>query len=80
LRQRGTVRAVSDPLLGAFDIPGMPVRFSSWTPPAELAADVLGQHNDEILRDIAGLSQAEIDTLHAQHVLVRDTTPKKAAG
>ena len=80
LRARGTVRSVSDPLLGAFDIPGLPVQFSGWTPPKELSADVLGQHNDEVLREIVGLSQAEIDTLYEQQVLVRDTAPKKAAG
>jgi len=80
LRERGTVRSVSDPLLGAFDIPGLPVQFSGWTPPKELSADVLGQHNDEVLRKIVGLSQAEIDTLYEQQVLVRDTAPKKAAG
>ena len=31
LRERGTVRSVSDPQLGAFDIPGLPVKFSGWT-------------------------------------------------
>ena len=80
LRERGTVRSVSDPLLGAFDIPGLPVQFSGWTPPKELSADVLGQHNDEVLKEIAGLSQGEIDALYEQQVLVRDTAPKKAAG
>src|SRR5262245_11261633 len=30
LRQRGTVRRVKDPLIGEFDIPGMPVKFSQW--------------------------------------------------
>lgn len=80
LRERGTVRPVSDPLLGTFDIPGMPVRFSGWTPPQDLRAGVLGQHNDEILRDIAGLAQAEIDALYEQKVIVRDTAPKKASG
>ena len=80
LRERGTVRGVSDPLLGAFDIPGMPVQFSGWTPATELSADVLGQHNDEILKELAGLSQAEIDALYAQQVLVRDTASKNAAG
>lgn len=79
LRERGTVRGVSDPLLGAFDIPGMPVKFSGWTPAANLVADVLGQHNDDVLKDVAGLSQAEIDRLYEQQVLVKDTAPKKAA-
>jgi crotonobetainyl-CoA:carnitine CoA-transferase CaiB-like acyl-CoA transferase len=30
LRQRGTVRRVRDETIGAFDIPGLPVKFSRW--------------------------------------------------
>jgi CoA:oxalate CoA-transferase len=80
LRERGTVRQVSDPLLGAFDIPGMPVRFSGWPQrDAELSADVLGQHNEDILKELAGLSDADIKALYDEKVLVKDTAGTKAA-
>jgi CoA:oxalate CoA-transferase len=72
LRRRGTVREVSDPQLGAFAIPGPPVRFSRWPERGELRADLLGAHNEEVLKELAGLSDAEIAALYDEGVLVRD--------
>src|SRR5215470_11769775 len=72
LRERGTVRRVKDRLLGEFDIPGMPVKFSRWSPRTPADADLLGEHNYDVLRDLLALSEAEIATLYADHVLVRD--------
>jgi CoA:oxalate CoA-transferase len=77
LIERGTVRRVSDPLIGAFAIPGNPVRFSEWSEPRELKADLLGQHNDEILGEL-GLSPEEISGLYAEKVLVRDPALRPA--
>jgi len=72
LRQRRTVRRVQDPVLGEFDIPGLPVKFSRWEPPEALHADALGQHNDEILSQILDLPEDEIRRLYEEKVLVRD--------
>src|SRR5262249_51305017 len=71
LRERGTVRKVSDRHIGPFAIPGSPVRFSAWSDQGELRADLLGEHNEEILGDI-GLSREEIAQLYAEAVIVRD--------
>jgi crotonobetainyl-CoA:carnitine CoA-transferase CaiB-like acyl-CoA transferase len=35
-------------------------------------ADLLGAHNEEILKELAGLSDAEIAALYDQGVLVHD--------
>jgi CoA:oxalate CoA-transferase len=72
LRQRGTVRRVRDDLIGGFDIPGVPVKFSRWADRSEIAADLLGEHNDEILRELLSLTDAEIAGLYADKILVRD--------
>ncbi|WP_233234997.1 CaiB/BaiF CoA-transferase family protein [Bordetella sp. LUAb4] len=72
LRQRGSVRRVQDPVLGEFDIPGLPVKFSRWEPAASLRVDALGQHNDEVLREILRMPDAEILQLYEDKVLVRD--------
>jgi CoA:oxalate CoA-transferase len=72
LRQRGTVRQVTDPQLGAFAIPGPPVRFSRWPGRTDVGADLLGAHNEEVLRELTGLSDAEIAALYDDGVLVRD--------
>jgi CoA:oxalate CoA-transferase len=72
LRERGTVRRVSDEAIGAFDIPGLPVKFSRWAERSELAADRLGEHNEAVLRELLSLTDAQIAALYADKVLVRD--------
>ena len=72
LRQRKTVRRVEDPQIGAFDIPGLPVKFSRWPDRTELKADLLGAHNEQVLKELAGLSDADIAALYRDQVLVRD--------
>jgi CoA:oxalate CoA-transferase len=72
LRERGTVRRVRDHHIGEFDIPGLPVRFSRWSTQRDLRADLLGEHNEEVLRQVGGLSDAEISNLYQSKVLVRD--------
>jgi hypothetical protein len=39
LRARGTVRRVRDETIGAFDIPGLPAKFSRWAERRDIAAD-----------------------------------------
>lgn len=72
LRSRGTVRRVKDPALGEFDIPGTLVKFSKWTPPENVRADLLGEHNEQLLKEFLSLSDAEIARLYAKEIIVRD--------
>lgn len=72
LRERGTIRHVEDPLLGGFDIPGLPVKFSRWPDRRDLKADLLGEHNEEVLQSVLGLGVDEIKDLYAEGVLIRD--------
>jgi len=72
LRQRGTVRRVSDPDLGAFDIPGLAGKFSRWQESQDLAVAPLGADNADVLGNLLGLSDAEISQLYADKTLVRD--------
>jgi CoA:oxalate CoA-transferase len=72
LRTRGTVRRVSDRDIGAFDIPGLAAKFSRWAPTAEIKADRLGEHNEEILRNLLGLRDAEIQQLYCDKTIVHD--------
>ena len=72
LRDRGMVRRIRDPHIGEFDVPGLPVRFSRWPMAAPVRADLLGEHNDAVLRNVLGLSDTDIAALYADSVLVRD--------
>lgn len=79
LRERGVVRRVSDPYIGEFDIPGPPARFSAWKVSENLHADLLGAHNEQVLRDFADLDDEEISALYSERVLVRDPLLDSAA-
>lgn len=72
LRARGTVRQVSDPLIGNFAIPGPPVKFSCWPDRTGFKADRLGASNEAVLKEFVGLSDPEIAELYEEKVLVRD--------
>jgi crotonobetainyl-CoA:carnitine CoA-transferase CaiB-like acyl-CoA transferase len=73
LRERGTVRRVADAAIGEFDIPGLAAKFSRWPMANALTADRLGEHNEDVLRDVLGLSEAEITELYREKTIVRDS-------
>lgn len=72
LKGRGTVRRVKDDVLGEFDIPGFPVKFSNWKVNLDIKADLLGGHNEEILKDYLCLSDEEIESLYEEQVLIKE--------
>ncbi|HJU11505.1 MAG TPA: hypothetical protein VJ728_11540, partial [Candidatus Binataceae bacterium] len=74
LRERKTIRRVSDPALGEFEIPGFPVKFSDWEPPTRLKASRVGEDNQAVLNDLLGLSGQEIEALYAEGVLLKGQT------
>jgi CoA:oxalate CoA-transferase len=71
MRGRKTVRRIKDATLGEFDLPGMPVKFSTWPDRTELKASRLGADNDAVLREVAGLSDTEIAELYKDEVLLK---------
>ena len=70
LRARGTVRTVEDPVHGAVDIPGMPIKWKDHPNNIPLDAPTLGQHNEPILKQTLGKSDAEIAALRAAGIIV----------
>ena len=79
LRERGTVRRVKDESIGEFDIPGMPAKFSRWLYRENIVSDRLGEHNEEVLRDMLSLTDEEIARLYADKIVVRDPLLDAAA-
>jgi 2-methylfumaryl-CoA isomerase len=55
---------VDQPGIGRYLAPGSPLEFSGAARQAVVAAPVLGQHTDEILAEVLGLTSAEIGRLH----------------
>jgi crotonobetainyl-CoA:carnitine CoA-transferase CaiB-like acyl-CoA transferase len=69
LRERRTVRTIHDRLLGNFQVPGFPLRFSAFPGELDLQAPLLGEHNRHILSAILGYSGERIDALEREGVL-----------
>ncbi len=69
LRQRGTVATVRDRVLGAFDVPASPWRFSEFPGSPDLQAPFLGEHNATILKRHLGYSDQRLEQLTAQRIL-----------
>jgi crotonobetainyl-CoA:carnitine CoA-transferase CaiB-like acyl-CoA transferase len=69
LIERGTVRTIHDRVLGDFQIPGVPLRFSAFPEPLELEAPFLGEHNRQILSNYLGFSEQRISQLEQEEVL-----------
>ena len=70
LRERGTYRKVHDPILGDFDIPGMPFKSSIGDGPAALTAPRLGEHTREVLETVLGYDNQTLERLASEHVVV----------
>ena len=70
LRQRGTIRTISDRMLGEFDIPGVPLRYSNFPDLLPLDAPFLGEQNREILGEWLNYSTEQIDAMESEGILV----------
>ena len=55
--------------LGPAPVPRFPAFFDGAAPPVQRAAPLVGEHTDEILREILGLSEEQIATLIVDEVV-----------
>src|SRR5205085_12426359 len=65
LRFRGHFVTVEHPMLGPVLVEDSRLRFSHARTALKTAGPTIGQHNDLVLHDLVGLSDAEIDELKA---------------
>src|SRR5262249_9597616 len=70
LRERKTVRRIKNEVLGEFDLPGMPVKFSRWPDRTDLKASRVGADNAAILSEVLGMTAAQIEELYREQVLL----------
>ena len=57
------------PRAGTIRMPGTPLRFSETPCVPEVPPPVLGEHTDEVLREVLGLDEERIRELRAQGVV-----------
>lgn len=76
LAARGFFESVEHPVIGSYRLPGVAWKFSA-TPVGlnGYAGPRLGQHNDYVLKDLLGLSDAELAELAAAGVVDRNRLP-----
>ena len=69
IMQNGYIVDFDHPTLGKIRIPGYPIHFSEAQAGTRSAAPELGEHTDEVLREIAGCTDQEIAQLRAEKVV-----------
>ena len=67
---RGAIRPVEDPFLGTLMLPGFPLRFSGQTDYSAKVAPLLGQHNAQVLSEVAGYGAGRNAELTGSGLLV----------
>jgi CoA:oxalate CoA-transferase len=65
---REMVVPVDHPAAGRTHLPGIPIKMSATPGEIRTPAPLLGQHTEEILIDLFGYSQAEIDALRSENI------------
>ena len=68
IKHRELVKSVDHPLAGAMSVVGNPLNFSETPIEYKRAPPLLGQHTDEILREVLGMDAPEIALLAEQKV------------
>ncbi len=60
---------VEQPGIGSYLMPGNPLNFAGFPRPTVQPAPALGQHTDEVLAEVLGMSGAEIGKLHDARIV-----------
>ena len=66
---RDMVKEVEHPVCGSMKLVNTPVKFSESNPSIRTPPPLLGQHTDEVLRDIVGMSESDISALRQNGVV-----------
>jgi crotonobetainyl-CoA:carnitine CoA-transferase CaiB-like acyl-CoA transferase len=69
LRARGFCEAVTHPVTGTHELPGLPMRFSAMDGWSHTPAPTLGQDTAAVLRELLGMDDAEIAALRADGII-----------
>ena len=78
--ERGLIREIDQPGAGRVRVPGSTVKFLGGADAIEIGhAPALGEHTREVLRDVVGLGEAEIDDLIARGVALQPSVQQVGA-
>jgi 2-methylfumaryl-CoA isomerase len=71
---------IDQPGIGRFPVPGSPLSFGALPREAPVRAPELGEHTEEVLADVAGLSSGQIGRLFDQGVVTGPRPWRRMAG
>jgi crotonobetainyl-CoA:carnitine CoA-transferase CaiB-like acyl-CoA transferase len=66
VKARGSLVAVEHPRLGKVRVAGPAARLSETPAQVRTASPLLGQHTDEVMRELLGMDEAQVQALRAQ--------------
>lgn len=66
---REMIVEVDHPVAGALKMPGIPIKLSGTPGEIKTASPLLGEHSEEILKEMMGLTDEEIEKLKAEKVI-----------
>jgi crotonobetainyl-CoA:carnitine CoA-transferase CaiB-like acyl-CoA transferase len=69
LAARGFYETLEHPVVGKHPLPSLPFRYASVEHWIQRPAPTLGQHSREILRELTGLADPELDALEQAKVI-----------
>jgi crotonobetainyl-CoA:carnitine CoA-transferase CaiB-like acyl-CoA transferase len=69
VRERGMVHQWQHPLAGELNLVASPLKLSRTPVRTDLPPPLLGQHTQEVLREILGWDAAQVDALRAKEIL-----------
>jgi CoA:oxalate CoA-transferase len=70
VKARETVVEINHKTAGKYRVPQHPVKYSKTPATIRMLAPVLGEHNDEVLKDLLGYSEEKLDELRAAGIIV----------
>ena len=69
IKARDMIVEVDHPVAGKMHVPGVPIKMYKTPGSVDSPAPLLGQHTEEILKELLGMSKEEVDALRAKDIL-----------
>lgn len=69
LKYRKMIREIEHPKEGKIKVPGSPIRLSDSPLTEVFAAPMIGEHTDEVLQDLLGLTEEKLEELRDKNVI-----------
>ncbi|MCF6096458.1 CoA transferase [Thermovorax subterraneus] len=69
VKAREMLVELEHPVAGRMKVPGIPIKFSETPGKVESPAPLLGQHTEEVLKEMLGFTEEQIETLRANEVI-----------